>query len=211
MGLHKLTVVGAHFAKAHQKLTIGVKFEYPSSCTCRVGVSLGDENVAVGGNVHVVRCEEILFVATAGFLTQRHEVNTRGAKFVNLMAIGFGRRIVATLIVATVGYPHVAVVVYMDTVWPGDIACAKAAHHRAVFIEQHHKISVWAVNAGIYVAATALCDPDTLPVDIDINRAARAPVATRGHFKVAGLCRVRIGEIVDRRHISLSDRQRRHC
>src|SRR6056300_516808 len=114
MGLHKLAVVGPHFAKAHEEFAVGVEFEYASGRACGVGVSLGNENVAVRGDVHVVRGIEVLVIAAAGFLTQRHEVNTGWAKLMDLMAIGFGWWIVAALIVATVGYPHVAVVVYVN-------------------------------------------------------------------------------------------------
>ncbi len=108
------------------------------------------------------------------------------------MAIGFGWWIVAALIVATVGYPHVAVVVYVNAVWASHVTGAEAAHQRAVFIKQHDQISVGVVDTGIDVAATALGYPNAFSVDIDIDR-ARPPVASGGQFEIAGLSHIGIG------------------
>src|SRR6056300_244398 len=128
MRLHELAIVGPHFAKAHEELAVGVKFEYSGGRACGVRVSLGNKNVAVRGYMHVVRGEEVLVIAASCLLTQRHEMNTRWAELMDLVTIGFSRWIVATLIVAAVGYPHIAVVVYVNTVRPSDVTGTEAAH-----------------------------------------------------------------------------------
>ena len=110
----------------------------------------------------------------------------------DLMAEGLA--VIAFDLVSTsgIGNPDISVMIDLDAVWPCDIARTKATNHISVLIKQHDHVCIRALYARIDIAATALSNPNTLPIWVNVDRAGRSPFPSRSHFKVARLGCVRI-------------------
>ena len=99
-----------------------------------------------------------------------------------------------------VGDPHVALLVDEHSVGPEQQSFAEALHHFAVGVELHDRVYV---GTGAGVGATAIACPDALAVDVDIDRADRAPLAAVGQNAPVAHGFIGVGKVVDGLHLRL--------
>ena len=85
MGLVKLTGAGSFFSDGLDQLSVFREFQ-----DARVGaaMTLGDENVSIGCDEHVIRLIEVVRLCSAAWLAERHQQFSVGTEFVYLVTPG---------------------------------------------------------------------------------------------------------------------------
>ena len=188
---------------------LAVLRELPDACDrglCVRRVPLGDVDLAVRGDQHVVRLPEEPGIAGTGpagsaRFAQGHQHLAVGAELVNLVTGGRILRLgVSAERTRTVGYPDVPLAIHLDTVRRENQPGAERLLHGPGRIEQVDRRQR---RAGTRILPASLGHPDSPAVGGDRHRAGRAPGTAVRELRPSFDGLVGIGQVVDRLHVGL--------